>query len=156
MTSEMKKRIQSEYFDYNGNRYYRGTRFIMNYENKEVTAKFNSRTKFNEISICIDKCPEHGIINPILALVEEKDFITAIVKILPINWYDEMEAKKKYVKDSDMPEIVIGWILYVFIMCLLIIFKDAWLGWIAVTIFFFKWRHKKKEEEGVYFDQGSL
>ena len=46
MTSEIKKYIKnSGYFDYNGKRYYRGTRFIMNYKNKEVTAQFNSRTK---------------------------------------------------------------------------------------------------------------
>ena len=153
MTSEIKKYIKnSGYFDYNGKRYYRGTRFIINYENKEVTADFTSRTKFNEIGICIDKCPEYGIKNPILTSVEEKDFIASIIRILPTNAYDEMEAKKKYVKDSDMPEIVIGWILYIFIMCLLVIFKDAWLGWIAATIYFFRWRHNKKEEEGVYFD----
>ena len=153
MTSEIKKYIKnSGYFDYNGKRYYRGTRFIMNYENKEVTADFTSRTKFNEIGICIDKCPEYGIKNPILTSVEEKDFIASIIRILPTNAYDEMEAKKKYVKDSDMPEIVIGWILYIFIMCLLVNFKDALLGWIAATIYFFRWRHNKKEEEGVYFD----
>ena len=152
MTSEMKKQILNEYFDYNGKRYYWGTRFTMNYKNKEVTAQFNGRSEFGKVSVIIDKYPEYGFKNPTITLFKEDDFIAAIVRILPISWNDEMEAKKKYVKDSDMPEIVIGWILYVFIMCLLIIFKDAWLGWIAVTIFFFKWRHKKKEEEGVYFD----
>ena len=58
MTSEMKKQILNEYFDYNGKRYYWGTRFTMNYENKEVTAQFSGRSEFNKVSVIIDKQTE--------------------------------------------------------------------------------------------------
>lgn len=140
---------KNECFNYNGENYRVGTRFIMNYEDKEVTAHFLNR------SVCDDSLVvliENGLEYQTITSVKEENLKDMIIEILPINWYTEMKIKKKYVKDSDMPELVIGWILYIVIMLILLIFNDRIIGWIFVTTFFFAWRHKKKEEEGVYFD----
>ena len=63
----------------------------------------------------------------------------------------EFERKKHYLKESEVPEIIYGWVMYIFIMCLLVIFKHAWAGWIAATIYFFRWK-KKKLKEAYYYD----
>lgn len=38
-------------------------------------------------------------------------------------------------------EVEIGWIWYIAIMLVLIIFKDRWLGWTAATVIFFGWKN---------------
>ena len=144
-----KKNVKNECFNYNGENHRIGTRFIMKYNDKEVTARFLNRfDSDNTLGILI----ENGLERQTITLVKEENLKEVIVEILPINWYTEMDMKKKYVKDSDMPELVIGWIFYIVIMLILIIFNDRIIGWIAVIIYCFKWRHKKKEEEGTYFD----
>ena len=75
---------------------------------------------------------------------------TVIIEIVNGNYYDELETKKRYRKDSEIPIVQAGWVIYIFIMCLLIIFKDAWIGWIAATLYFFNWRSKKIKEEYYY------
>lgn len=40
-------------------------------------------------------------------------------------------------------EVFYGWIFYIFIMLVGIIFIDKWLIWIGVTVLFFLWRSQK-------------
>ena len=54
------------------------------------------------------------------------------------------------VKDSDIEGLPIGWLWYVFLMGISVIFKDAIGLWIFITIVFFGWRAKKKKERGTY------
>lgn len=151
MNKKVKKYIKSDYFDYNGNRYYIGTRFIINYKNVHVTAHFIGKS-FKDQNI-IDIIIDNGLKYPTMTSLKESDFQKMIIEILPISWYDEMERRKKYVNDSDMPELIIGWMLYIFIMVGSSIFNGREYGWILITVLFFWWRHNIKEECGAYYDK---
>lgn len=53
-------------------------------------------------------------------------------------------------KDTEINELFLGWVWYIFIMLVVSIFKGAVIGWIVVSFFFFKWRKKIKEEHTFY------
>lgn len=141
---------KNDCFDYKGVRYYAGTKFKMKIKYDEIVeAVFVERNDCNAGKIMVrykskyNKCIYSIYIN-------KADLDNIILEICDGNYYDELEAKKHYRKDSEVPIVKMGWIMYIFIMCLLVIFKDAWMGWIAATWFFFTWRHKKLKEEYYY------
>lgn len=143
------KNIKNQYFIYDGDKYRAGTQFIMEYKGKEVTARFMNRLSPDSIDVVLI-----GDKQEILTMmsIKDDDLNEKIIRILLTNWYDEMEMKKKYLKDSQMPELVVGWILYIVIMLILIIFNDRIIGWIAASVYFFTWRYEKKEKDGTYFN----
>lgn len=67
-----------------------------------------------------------------------------------------IEVCKEYIltqvtpRDIDINRLVIGWIWYILIMLTLTIFNGRIAGWIVVSIIFFRWRKKAKEEESYY------
>lgn len=148
MSKEYYEEHKNDYFDYKGVRYYAGTKFKKRaYGDTTVdavfTRRFGSEFWFRyKLSKCsdvkIDRC-------------SEKDFYDNLVEIINDSDISEFERKKHYLKESEVPEIIYGWVMYIFIMCLLVIFKHAWAGWIAVTIYFFRWK-KKKLKEAYYYD----
>lgn len=144
--------IKNDYFIYNGDKYRAGTQFIMKYNGEEVTARFIRRISSYSIDVVLI-----GNKQEILRVmsIKDDDLNEKIIEIIPLNYYDEMEAHKRYLKDSQVPELVIGWILYISIMLILLIFKDRIIGWIFVSAYFFSWRHKKREEVGTYYDKRS-
>lgn len=144
------KNIKNQYFIYDGDKYRAGTQFIMEYKGKEVTARFMNRLSPDSIDVVLI-----GDKQEILTMmsIKDDDLNEKIIRILLTNWYDEMEAHKRYLKDSQVPELAIGWVLYISIMLILLIFNDRIIGWIFVSAYFFSWRHKKKEEVGTYYDK---
>ena len=172
------KNFKNQYFMCGGTAYRRGTRFKMNYpfdktcpthnangeseglaqhpETVEVVAYLESTDNDGNVNIRLEEYPWKKTKYGEPVSLKESEFLNSIIEIIPLNFYDEMEMKKKYLKDSQIPGLVIGWILYIVIMLILVIFNDRILGWIAASVYFFTWRHEKKEKEGVYFDQGSL
>lgn len=147
------KKIKNEYFIYNEDKYRVGTQFIMEYKGKEVTARFINRNSSDSINVIL--ISEDGQKYLMLMSIKDDDLNEKIIEIIPTNYYDEMEANKRYLKDSQVPELVIGWILYISIILILLIFKDRIIGWIFVSVYFFTWRHKKKEDVGTYYDKRS-
>lgn len=146
---------KNDCFDYKGVRYYAGTKFKMNhpmFPSLKVEAVFNGYSWDNEqvISAFYYDYNSMGNVRKNGISIKKADIDDAILEICDGNYYDELEAKKHYRKDSEVPIVKMGWIMYIFIMCLLVIFKDAWMGWIAATWFFFTWRHKKLKEEYYY------
>lgn len=146
---------KEEYFDYNGVRYYAGTKFKMKepkYKAREVDAVFQGYFYGDkqQIEVFYYDWNSRGNISKHMIPINRNDIDTVIIEIIDGNYYDELEAKKRYRKDSEIPIVQAGWVVYIFIMCLLIIFKDAWIGWIAATLYFFNWRSKKIKEEYYY------
>lgn len=148
MSKDYYEEHKNDYFDYKGVRYYAGTKFKKRaYGDTTVDAVFTRRFgrefwfryKFpGRSDIKIDRC-------------SEKDFYDNLVEIINDSDISEFERKKHYLKESEVPEIVCGWIIYILVMCGITIFKHAWAGWIAVTIYFFRWK-KKKLKEAYYYD----
>ena len=66
------------------------------------------------------------------------------------NYYTELEQSKQYIPDSKIPELVVGWMMYIFVMAVLTIFNDRLIGWIAASIYFF-YKRKKIKEENYYY-----
>lgn len=58
----------------------------------------------------------------------------------------------KQLKDSQVPSVMIGWLWYIVIMGVSVIFNGAIGIWIIASIVFFSWRKKKIEEEGYYVE----
>ena len=155
MSKEYYEEHKNDYFDYKGVRYYTGTKFKMKhpiYKALEVEAVFNGYSWGNEQVIDVFYCDHNDMGNERKngISIKKEDIDKTILEICNGNYYAELAARKKYRKDSEMPEVKMGWIMYIFVMCGLVIFKHAWAGWIAATIYFFRWRKKKMEEEYYY------
>lgn len=145
---------KTDYFEYNGVRYYSGTKFTMKdprHKANIVKAVFRGAdTLFDdEFSIMYEYWDFRKTCQCFI-LVKPEDLPDKIVEILDGNYYTELEKSKQYIPDSKIPELVIGWMMYLFIMVGLTIFNDRWLGWIAASIYFFNWRKKIKEKNTYY------
>ena len=145
---------KTDYFEYNGVRYYPGTKFTMKdpqYKANIVKAVFRGAdTLFNDEFSIMYECGDFRKTGHCFILVKPEDLPDKIIEIIKGNYYTELEQSKQYIPDSKIPELVIGWIMYLFIMVGLTIFNDRWLGWIAVSIYFFNWRKKIKEKNTYY------
>lgn len=143
----------TDYFEYNGVRYYSGTKFTMKepkYESAIVKARYVENS-VNEESILVFYEPTGTLVKGQRGIFIKKEKLSdVIVEILDGNYYTELEQSKQYIPDSKIPELVIGWMMYLFIMVGLTIFNDRWLGWIAASIYFFNWRKKIKEKNTYY------
>lgn len=60
---------------------------------------------------------------------------------------------EKKLKDYQIPKLFFGWVWYIFIMLLLVIFKNAIIGWVAASVVFFSWRSDVIEKEGYYIER---
>lgn len=144
---------KTDYFEYKGVRYYSGTKFTMKepqYESAIVKARYVENT-VNEESILVFYEPTGTLVKGQRGIFIKKEKLSdVIIEILDGNYYTELEQSKQYIPDSKIPELVIGWTMYLLIMVGLIIFNDRWLGWIAASIYFFNWRKKIKEKNTYY------
>ena len=141
---------KNDYFDYNGVRYYAGTKFTTNHDyHIDVPAYFRgwkpNDPNVYEITMTIGpkKCQT-------TIWVPKEEMAARINEIVDGNHYVEMESRIGYCKDSDIPELFFGWIAYIAIMLVLCIFRERVGAWILVSCYFFYWRHKIKEDN-MYF-----
>ena len=154
----MDKKIQNEYFEYNGQRYYAGTKFKMvtqhrGYVEATVIATFKGCYNGNENILCVDyEVPSTKYRKSVQGIhIKRSEIDDYIIEIVFENHCPELEPKKKYVKDFDIPELVVGWPIYIFCMIGGIIFNGYFNGgWLLITIVFFAWRHHLKEKEYYY------
>ena len=159
-----------EYFTYNGEKYHYGTKFKMKIKNKYgfdeiVNTVFKGYSTDTEgyyagkLSIWyntpLDEAENYNFKSGLWyrngIYMSEKELCEAIVEILPGNHCIELETKrKKYVKDTDDPNLMAKWGMYIFFMIWSSIFNGRVLGWVLLTIVFFVWRHKYREENSYY------
>ena len=138
-----------DYFDYKGVRYPVGTAVILNEPyNSRLNQRYNKETVI--LKHKIDDNGEYyyvfdgynlnrDIIRYSFAVSSDK-LIKEIVEnpSILIN-----SNNPRYEKDSENDDVKFGWLFYIMIMIGLTIFKDAWVGWIATTVYFFVWRRKQ-------------
>ena len=60
-----------------------------------------------------------------------------------------IEPKTEYRKDSEVPEVIVGWFIYVLTMFFSCIFKGFAGLWIGISIYFFNWRKNKLKKSFV-------
>lgn len=148
----------TDYFEYNGVRYYSGTKFTMKepvYESAVVTARYVENS-FNGESIHVIYEPIGTVVRGMRGIFIKKEKLPeVIIEILNENYYTELEQSKQYLPDSKIPELVVGWMMYIFVMAVLTIFNDRLIGWIAASIYFFNWR-KKIKEKNIYYTKKDI
>ena len=132
------------YFVANGQKYYTGAVFIVNNMGKQEEASF----------ICYDT--EHKKyaykIKDCVWYADPENFQKMFVSITnKTNNLTSVPATKTK-KDRDIDGMFIGWVWYIFLMGISIIFKDIAGLWILISIIFFSWRAKKIKEEGTYIE----
>ena len=105
----------TDYFEYNGVRYYSGTKFTMKepkYESAIVKARYVENS-VNEESILVFYEPTGTLVKGQRGIFIKKEKLSdVIVEILDGNYYTELEQSKQYIPDSKIPELVIGWMMY--------------------------------------------
>lgn len=151
--------VMCDYFDYNGIRYYTGSKFKCNnflgtnvafFPEVEITfIKYNKKS---------DKCFVHSNIAGCDFIFSLDTFTTNIVGVIEQKSREVMDnINEKYKNDKSYyhwvedgedcyrakpEELVIGWILYIILMAIATIFNGNIGLWILITIVFVKWRTK--------------
>lgn len=151
--------VMCDYFDYNGTRYYTGSKFKCNNFIKidvvlfpEIEITF---IKYNKKS---DTCFVHSNIAACDFMFSLDSFTTNIIGVIAPKTKEDVADSNKAYKDNKRyyhwvedgedcyrlktEEIVIGWICYVTLMAIISIFKERILLWLILTISFFMWRTK--------------
>lgn len=63
------------------------------------------------------------------------------------------EEKAEYYKDSEVPVVKMGWLIYIAVMLGSMIFNGFIVAWVFGTMFFFSWR-KEKLRKPVKYEYG--
>lgn len=140
--------MKQNYFIYNSHKYYTGTIIkIKSFANGEITEKEATFLYYNTDNDCY----MYTLGNKHLSVHSDifwSNFINVTDKL---NSSAHMPIEKHF-KDTEVDNLFIGWIWYILIMLIAVIFKSAIFIWAITTITFFKWRKKKIKEEGTYYE----
>ena len=136
--------MRRNYFIINGEKYYTGTVFIIMDLGQQKEASF----------ICYDE--------------ERKKYL---YKIKQCTWFTDDETfQKRFVRltnkidinvhmpvtkrlpNSRINGLPLGWLWYIFLMGISVIFKDVIGLWILISVVFFSWRTEKIKKEGTYIE----
>ena len=133
-----------DYFEINGKKYYTGTVFVVNHIGKQKEASF----------ICYDENEERYVyrIGICTMRVHAEYFWTTFIRVT--NKQDDSVHMPivRQRRDCDINGLFLGWIWYIFLMLVSILFKDVIGLWIFISIVFFKWRSEKIKKEGTYIE----
>jgi hypothetical protein len=132
------------YFEINGVKYYTGTVFVTNHMGKQVEATF--------VSYNTEKSRYVYKIDAKTWLIGKDSFWRNFVDITEKVDTTVRTPVVKRMKDFDINGMFIGWVWYIFLMAISVIFKDAIWLWILISCVFFSWRSKKIKEEGTYIE----
>ena len=136
--------MKQNYFTIKGKKYYTGTIFIVNNMGQEAEASF----------ICYDtECARYVYkIKDCICRVDPKNFQRIFISVTDKRDNKVHMPVKKTRKDTEIDGLFIGWLWYIFLMVISIIFKNAIGWWIFISVVFFNWRKKKIKEEGTYLE----
>ena len=135
---------KENYIIVNKTKYYTGTVFVINFNGKIQEAAF----------VCsIPKA------NKILFKLSDKrwwinadDFRKRIIEITNKVDTSVRMPIENTMKDRYIDGLFIGWLWYIFLMSISVIFKDAIGLFVLISVVFFSWRKKKIKEEGTYIE----
>lgn len=132
------------YFEVNGKRYYTGTVFIVNNMGKHVEASFICYNDVQSIYVyqikdCTWRVPEQAFWRNFISVTNMHNSNVHVPVI-------------KTKKDLDIDGLFIGWVWYIFLMLISVIFKDVIGLWIIISVVFFSWRAEKIKKEGTYIE----
>lgn len=140
--------MKQNHFIYNGHKYYTGTIIkIKSFANGEITGKeatflyYNTDNDYYMYTLGNKHISVHSDIF-------WNNFINVTDKL---NSSAHMPIEKHF-KDTEVDNLFIGWMWYILIMLIAVIFKSAIFIWAITIIIFFKWRKKKIKEEGTYYE----
>lgn len=132
------------YIFLNGKKYYSGSVFIVNCMGKESEAVFIGYNREYEsyfFKINNKTCR-------MKASVFNNSFVRATDQVSTSTHIPEEKQRK----DSEIDGVFLGWVWYIFLMAISIIFKDVIALWAIISVVFFNWRKKKIKEEGTYIE----
>ena len=128
----------------NGQKYYTGTVFLIDFHGKVQEASFVCTVvKTNRVRCKLANS---------YWFIHADDFRKRIVEIT-----DKVDSSvhmpvTKTMKDTEIGCLFIGWLWYIFLMAISTIFKNAIGLWCFISWVFFTWRAKKIKEEGTYIE----
>lgn len=136
--------MKQGYFIINGAKYHTGSIFIIKDMGKNVEASFlyydtDKQRYFYKIKDCVWN-------------VDNKNFWRMFVSTTDKRNESAHMPVIKTKKEIEIDGLFIGWVWYIFLMSVSIIFKGAIVLWILYSVIFFKWRAKKIKEEGTYVE----
>lgn len=159
----MNNGVMCNYFDYNGTRYYTGSKFKCNnflkinfqlFPEIEITfIEYNKKSSTcricSNVAICEFEFQLSIFVNNIICVISPntKEVVDQINKKYKndkkyYNWVENGEDCYKAKPD----ELIIGWMWYVFLMAITTIFNWNIGLWVLTTIVFVRWRKKKIKE----------
>ena len=132
------------YFTVDGKRYYTGTVFTLN--------AWEGTTEASFICYNTENSRYYYQIKGKMWIVPASDFKKRFISVT-----EKMDPRvhmpiAKTMKDRDIDGLFIGWLWYVFLMGISVIFKDAIGLFILISVVFFSWRNKKIKKEGTYIE----
>lgn len=133
--------MRQDYFTCNGKRYHTGTIVVI--ANRKMTFLYfntdNNRFAFKN-GECVSQYSSEYLGKHPITICSEVD---GTVK-LPV-------LRKK--RELSIDGMLLGWMWYIFIMGLAVIFNDRIGIWILASWIFFSWRKNKIEKEGMYYER---
>lgn len=169
MANEFAKRMGYEcfdYFTYQGKEYFLNTMVRLTDRGKELLRTDYRETQlvghymFKDGKHCYEYVKAWVYNNGTKRAVTDilctnpDEIIEAIV--VPACQIDNTNDKQEHYKDYEVEGVLVGWILYIATMIFLLVFREFYVGWFFVSIYFFAWRKKelkkpKKENYGNMF-----
>lgn len=139
--------MKQDYFIFNGEKYYTGTVFIINhFNNRPVKAAFiYYDTDYENYKYKILDCDDTWIVN-------KKQFNKWIVNVTDETDTSVRMPQTKYLKDSQVSGMPLGWLWYIVLMLFGVIVKGQIIWWTFVSVVFFSWRRAKMKKEGTYIE----
>lgn len=132
------------YIVFNGEKYYAGSIFVVNCMGKASEAiliGYNDEYTSYFFKVNNKTCR-------MTESVFKNSFIRATGNVV----MNQNIPTEKQRKDFDIDGLFLGWVWYIFLMVISIVFKDVIALWIVISIVFFSWRAKKIKKEGMYVE----
>ena len=139
------KNNRIDFFDYNGNRYYTGTEIIIK---DPYCGLMNAYFVYHDAEwgmYAYKYGAKYRYVTP-------ENFFRMLQQVTEKRNSNIHAPQKKQLKDSQIPKLIAGWILYLTIMTVATIFNARIVIWILTTVMFSSWRKDVIEKEGYYVE----
>lgn len=127
-------------FTYKDELYFSGTKVSIKTRGRICIASYSHKYRNSDNITVHDFIADHLHI-----MVKDYELDDCIIQIIePVRWEDIKEKSRIGSKSGTIPpegDIFIGWIFYILIMAIGVIFKQRLLIWVFATAVFFLWKN---------------